>query len=189
MKKTIMISTPLKLKDIIKLRTGDRVLLTGTIYTARDMAHKRLVEAIMAKRRMPFDLAGQVIFYAGPTPAKQGCITGSIGPTTSYRMDKYTTVLLKHGLKGMIGKGQRSQPVKDSLMKYRAVYFAALGGISALLAKKVKHSEIIAYADLGAEAVRKLYVEGFPLIVAGDTEGGDLYSEGIIKYTILNKDK
>jgi len=184
MKKTIMISTPLNVKDIIKLRAGDRVLLTGTIYTARDMAHVRLVEAIMTKRRLPFSLAGQVIFYAGPTPAKQGSITGSIGPTTSYRMDKYTPILLRNGLKGMIGKGQRSQTVKDSIKKYKAVYFAAVGGVSALLARKVKQSEIIAYDDLGAEAVRKLYVEGFPLIVAGDTEGGDLYTN-----TMLNKDK
>ena len=182
MKKTIMISTPLNVKDIIKLRAGDRVLLTGTIYTARDMAHKKLVETIMLKKKLPFDLNGQIIFYAGPTPAKPGSITGSIGPTTSYRMDKYTPILLKNGLKGMIGKGQRSQAVKDSIKKYKAVYFAAVGGVSALLARKVKRSEVIAYDCLGAEAVRKLYVEGFPLIVAGDASGDDLYYKGIIKH-------
>ncbi len=181
MKKAIKVSTPLNTKDIAGLRAGDRVVLSGIIYTARDMAHKRLVKAA-GSGELPFDLRGQVIFYAGPAPAKPGSVTGSIGPTTSYRMDAYTPVLLRCGLKGMIGKGQRSEEVRESIRKHKAVYFAAIGGTAALIAGKVKKVEIVAYGDLHTEAVRKLEVKNLPLIVVNDIEGNDLYNEGVMKY-------
>ena len=181
MRKIIKLETPLTAKETTKLKAGNRVLLSGTVYTARDMAHKRMVSAIGSKD-FPFDLKGQVIFYAGPAPAKPGNVTGSIGPTTSYRMDTATPTLLKHGLKGMIGKGQRGRKVKDAMRNHKAVYFAAVGGTSALIAKTIKKSELIAYEELGAEAVRKLEVKDFPLVVINDVRGNDLYDEGIKKY-------
>ncbi len=176
------ITTPLT-ADIVKtLKSGDRVLLSGKIYTARDAAHKRLVELIDRNERLPFDISGQVIYYVGPTPAKPGYVIGSAGPTTSYRMDAYTPKLLSIGLKGMIGKGMRSEEVKKAIKKYCAVYFAAIGGLGALLSKRVKSARVIAYDDLGPEAIRELEVEDFPLIVINDCYGNDLYIKGVEEY-------
>ncbi len=181
MKKVIKLSTPLDTKDIEGLRSGDRILLSGSVYTARDMAHKRMGKAARSGE-LPFDLKGQVIFYAGPAPAKPGKVTGSIGPTTSYRMDSYTPILLKYGLKGMIGKGQRNEEVTNAIKKHKAVYFAAVGGTAALIARTVKKVEIVAYGDLHTEAIRKLEVKNLPLIVVNDIKGNDLYNEGMMKY-------
>ena len=174
----VRITTPLTDDVIEKLRAGDKVLITGYIYTARDAAHKRMVEAIQRGEPLPFDVKGQIIYYVGPTPPKPGEVIGSAGPTTSTRMDRYVEPLLKLGLKGMIGKGYRQPFVKELLKKYKAVYFAAVGGVAALYKDKIKEAEIIAYEDLGPEAVRRLYVEDFPVIVAYDIYGGDLFEEG-----------
>lgn len=168
------ITTPLTMDVLSQLKTGERVYITGTIYTARDAAHKRLVELVEQGKPLPFDIENQIIYYVGPTPAKPGQPIGSAGPTSSYRMDPYTEPLLKIGLKGMIGKGERNQAVKDALVKYKAVYFAAVGGAAALIAKSIKKSELIAYEDLGAEAIRKLEVVDFPAIVINDIYGNDL---------------
>ncbi|RLJ69924.1 fumarate hydratase subunit beta [Hydrogenivirga caldilitoris] len=176
------IKTPLTDDVIEQLRVGDKVLITGYIYTARDAAHKRMVEAIERGEKPPIDLNGQVIYYVGPTPPKPGQVIGSAGPTTAIRMDRYVEPLLKLGLKGMIGKGYRSPQVKELLKKYKAVYFAAVGGVATLLQKHIKSSELIAYEDLGTEAIRRLYVEDFPVIVANDIYGGDLFEEGRKKY-------
>ncbi len=176
------ITPPLTDEDVAQLRIGDKVLITGYIYTARDAAHKRLVELIEKNEPLPFDIKGQIMYYVGPAPAKPGYVIGSAGPTTSYRMDPYTPQLLKLGLKGMIGKGQRGEAVKEAMKKYKAVYFEAVGGAGALLARRIKSVEIIAYEDLGPEAIRKLYVEDFPVIVANDMYGGDLFLEGKMKY-------
>ena len=176
MSEAIVLKTPLTDEDVERLKTGDRVLINGVIYTARDAAHKRMVELLDSGRELPFDIRGQVIYYAGPAPAKPGAVIGSCGPTTSYRMDVYTPKLIERGLKGMIGKGTRSREVKESMMIHKAVYFAAIGGLGALLAKTVKEAEIIAYADLGPEAIRRLVVENFPAIVAMDIRGEDIYS-------------
>ncbi|CCJ33899.1 Fe-S-containing hydro-lyase [Caloramator australicus] len=178
----IRITTPLT-DDVIKsLKAGDSVLLTGYVYTARDAAHKRLVELIKAGKELPFDIKGQIIYYVGPTPAKEGQPIGSAGPTTSYRMDPYTPALLDKGLKGMIGKGKRSGEVIESIKKNCAVYFAAIGGAAALTAKCVKESTLIAYEDLGAEAIRRLYVEDLPLVVVIDSEGNNYYEIGQREY-------
>jgi len=174
--------TPLTDQVIEELRVGDKVLLNGYIYTARDAAHKRMVEAISNGDMPPFDMKGQVIYYVGPTPPKPRQVIGSAGPTTAIRMDKYVEPLLKLGLKGMIGKGYRSTQVKELLKKYKAVYFAAVGGVAVLLAKSIKSSEVIAYEDLGTEAIRRLYVEDFPVIVANDIYGGDVFEEGRRKF-------
>jgi fumarate hydratase subunit beta len=176
--KPIRIRSPLDDRVVESLRAGDQVLITGVLYTARDAAHKRLVEALKKGERPPFDLKGQTIYYVGPTPARPGRVIGSAGPTTSGRMDSYTLPLLAHGMKGMIGKGQRSESVKEAIRKYKAIYFAAVGGAGALISRSIKRSEVIAYADLGAEAVHRLEVEDFPAIVINDTGGGDLYEEG-----------
>lgn len=162
---------------ISKLHAGDIVYITGTIFCARDAAHKRMSEALEAGKKLPFDLEGNVIYYLGPSPARPGNVTGSAGPTTSSRMDKYTPALLDLGLKGMIGKGKRNDAVKEAIVRNRAVYFAAVGGAGALLSEKIKSAEIIAYEDLGTEAVRKMYVEDFPAIVAFDSFGGDVYAK------------
>lgn len=162
---------------INKLRAGDQVLLSGTIFTARDAAHKRMTEQLEQGEKLPFDLTNQVIYYVGPTPAKPGEIIGSAGPTTSSRMDTYTPLLLENGLKGMIGKGYRSQAVIDSIAKNNAVYFAAIGGSGALLAKRIKSVQLVAYEDLGPEAIRKLEIEDFPCMVINDSEGKDWYKE------------
>ncbi len=182
MSEPIRIRPPLSDQDVEKLKTGDRVLINGIIYTGRDAAHKRLFDLLKGGRKLPFDLKGQIIYYVGPTPAKPGQVFGSAGPTTSYRMDAYSPLLIERGLKGMIGKGMRSDAVKEAMKKYRAVYFAATGGAGALLAKRVKKAEIVAYEDLGPEAVRRLEVEDLPVIVVNDVRGNDLYIEGEKKY-------
>ncbi|UCF79307.1 MAG: Fe-S-containing hydro-lyase [Candidatus Eiseniibacteriota bacterium] len=177
------ISAPLTDSSVEDLRAGDEVLISGTIYTARDAAHKRLVELLKKGENLPFEIGGQIIYYAGPTPTRPGEIIGSAGPTTSYRMDPYAPLLIEHGLKGMIGKGQRTQPVLSAMKKFKAVYFAAVGGAGALISRAVKSSSIVAYEDLGPEAVRKLEVADFPAIVAQDCHGGDLFVEGVKKYS------
>ena len=179
-----MIQTPLSSEDVESLRIGESVLINGIIYTGRDSAHKRLIEALDSGEELPVDFKGQVIYYAGPAPAKPGKPIGSIGPTTSYRMDPYAPKLIACGLKGMIGKGNRNDEVIAALKKYKSVYFGAIGGAAALMAKSVKDAEVVAYEDLGPEAIRRLVVEGFPAVVVNDCYGGDLYKEGIAKYKI-----
>lgn len=176
------ISSPLGPEIIEKLRAGDQVLVTGVIYTARDAAHKRLVQALDKGEKLPFELAGQTLYYMGPSPARPGQVIGSAGPTTSGRMDVYTPRLLAQELKGMIGKGSRSAAVKEAIQKYKAVYFAAIGGAGALIAKSIKKAEVIAYPELGAEAIMRLEVENLPVIVINDIHGGDLYREGKARY-------
>jgi fumarate hydratase subunit beta len=172
--------TPPLTEDVVDtLKTGDRVLITGTIYTARDRAHQYLVERHKKGEGFPFDLTGQIIYYTGPTPAAPGRQIGSAGPTTSYRMDKYTPYLLERGLKGMIGKGPRGQETKDAIKKHKAVYFAAIGGAGALVSKAIKKAGMIAYPELGDEAIMRLEVEDFPAIVANDVRGEDLYRIGV----------
>jgi len=178
----IKITPPLTNDVIVKLTSGDRVLITGIIYTGRDMAHKLLVEGQKKGEKPPFNLAGQILYYTGPTPAPPGKPIGSAGPTTSYRMDKYTPYLLELGLKGMIGKGPRGQAVKDAIKKHKAVYFAAIGGAGALISKAIRKAEVIAYPELGTEAVMRLEVEDFPAIVVNDVHGNDLYQIGVEKY-------
>lgn len=173
------ISAPLKKEELINLKSGDYVYITGIIYSARDAAHKRMYEAMLEGKNIPIDLKDNVIYYLGPTPAKEGQVIGSAGPTTSSRMDKYTPLLLDNGLNGMIGKGKRSQAVIDSIVKNKAVYFAAVGGAGALLSKCIKKSEVIAYDDLGTEAIRKMEVENFPVIVVIDSEGNNLYDTAV----------
>ncbi|RMG97613.1 MAG: Fe-S-containing hydro-lyase [Candidatus Dadabacteria bacterium] len=182
MSEPIRLTPPLTDADVERLRAGDRVLLTGTVYTARDAAHARLVALIEKGEPLPFDPRGQIIYFVGPTPAPPGRPIGSAGPTTSYRMDPYSPVLVAHGLKGMIGKGKRSAEVKDALKKHKAVYFGAVGGAAALISKRIRSAEIVAYEDLGPEAIRKLEVEDFPVVVVNDAHGGDLYEEGRKRY-------
>lgn len=179
------ITTPLNENIISSLHSGDYVYITGTIYTARDAAHKRMYEALEKGNELPFDIKDNIIYYMGPSPAREGRPIGSAGPTTATRMDKYAPSLLDLGLKGMIGKGKRRQNVKDSMIKNKAVYFAAVGGAGAILSKCIKSSEVIAYDDLGTEAVRKLYVEDFPVIVVIDSEGNDLYETAAEEYRKL----
>jgi fumarate hydratase subunit beta len=176
------IDTPLTDKVITDLHTGDKVLITGVLYTARDAAHKRLIELIEQGEKLPFDIKGQIIYYVGPTPPRPGMPIGSAGPTTSGRMDPYAPHLIERGLKGMIGKGQRSQEVRDAMVQHRAVYLGATGGAGALLSKHVKKAEVIAFSDLGPEAIRRLEVEAFPVVVINDIYGGDLYEEGVKRY-------
>jgi fumarate hydratase subunit beta len=180
----IKLKTPLTDEAVEKLHAGDRVLLTGVIYTGRDAAHKRLFELLQRGEALPVDLRGQVIYYVGPTPAKPGHAIGSAGPTTSGRMDAYAPALIAAGLKGMIGKGLRNDDVKRAMKEHKAVYFGATGGAAALLAKRIKSCEIVAYEDLGTEAIRRLEVEDFPVIVINDAHGGDLYAEGVAKYAV-----
>jgi fumarate hydratase subunit beta len=182
--KTLNINSPLDEETIKKLQAGDQVFITGVIYSARDAAHKRMVEALDKGEKLPFDITNQTIYYMGPTPAKPGQIIGSAGPTTSGRMDSYATRLMAAGLKGMIGKGNRSQAVKDTMKKYKAVYFAAIGGAGALISKSIKKAEIIAYKDLGAEAILRLEIDNFPATVINDIYGGDLYEQGKTKCQI-----
>ncbi len=169
------ITAPLDYKTVEELKIGDYVYITGTIYTARDAAHKRMYEALLRNEELPFDVRNNIIYYMGPSPAREGRPIGSAGPTTATRMDKYTPSLLDIGLKGMIGKGKRRKEVKDSIIKNKAVYFAAIGGAGAILSKSIRESEVIAYDDLGTEAIRRLYVEDFPVIVVIDSNGNDLY--------------
>jgi len=176
------ITTPLTNDVIEQMHAGDGVLITGTIYVGRDAAHKRMVAALDAGEELPFDPQGQIIYYMGPSPARPGRPIGSAGPTTSYRMDPYTRRMLEQGLKGMIGKGNRSPEVREALKKHKAVYFAATGGAAALIADSIKEAEVIAYEDLGAEALQKLRVKDFPAIVVNDMYGGDAYEEGKAKY-------
>jgi fumarate hydratase subunit beta len=178
----IKLKTPLRDADVEKLKIGDKVLLTGVIYTARDAAHKRLFDLIAEGKSLPVELRGQVIYYVGPAPAKPGKPIGSAGPTTSYRMDAYAPKLMELGLKGMIGKGNRSAEVVEAMKKFKAVYLGATGGAGALLARSIKKAEAVAYEDLGPEAIQRLEVEDFPVIVINDTRGNDLYVEGAKRY-------
>lgn len=173
---------PLSEAEILSLRAGDKLELSGTIYTARDAAHKRLTELINKNESLPIDLQNMTIYYVGPTPAKKGRAIGSCGPTSSYRMDPYSEPLLKMGLKVMIGKGPRSKEYKEMLQKYKAVYLSAIGGAAALISETVKKCEVVCYEDLGAEAIHKLEVKDFFAIVTYDTHGNDLFKEGIEKY-------
>ncbi len=176
------IKTPLTEETLKNLKIGDSVLITGKIYTARDAAHKRLFDLAQKNESLPLDLKGQIIYYAGPAPAKPGYVIGPAGPTTSGRCDPYTPTLLSLGLKGMIGKGVRSKEVREAMQKFKAVYFAATGGAAALIAKNIKSRKVVAYEDLGAEAITELAVEDFPAIVVNDIQGNDLYEEGVKKY-------
>ena len=178
------IALPLTDETLKDLKAGDEVLLTGVMYVARDAAHKRMIEALDQGKPLPFDLRRQTIYFMGPSPARPGQLIGSAGPTTSGRMDSYSPRLIAEGLKGMIGKGMRSPAVKDAMKQYKAVYFGAIGGAGALAARSIKKSEVIAYEELGAEAVRRLEVEDFPVTVVNDIYGGDLYQEGKAKYRI-----
>jgi len=175
-------TTPLKPEDVDKLRAGDTVNLNGFIYTARDAAHKKLVELLKEGNPLPLPLDGEIIYYVGPSPTPPGKPIGSAGPTTSFRMDAYAPMLIERGLRGMIGKGERAAGVVEAMQKFGAVYFAATGGAAALLSKRIVKAEIIAYPELGAEAISKLTVENFPVIVAQDRHGGNIYQEGQKQY-------
>jgi fumarate hydratase subunit beta len=176
------VKLPLTEKTLKDLKAGDNILLTGVMYVARDTAHKRMIEALDQGKPLPFDIKGQTVYYMGPSPARPGQVIGSAGPTTSGRMDSYSPRLIAEGLKGMIGKGMRSPAVKEAMKKYKAVYLAAIGGAGALISKSIKKSEVIAYEELGAEAILRMEVEDFPAIVINDIYGGDLYEEGKAKY-------
>ena len=181
------LTTPCTAQDLAPLKAGDTVLLSGVVYTARDQAHKRMMEALDKGETLPFDLEGSAIYYVGPTPAKPGQVIGSAGPTTSGRMDAYAPTMMSVGARGMIGKGARLPEVVEAMKKYNGVYFGAIGGAGALLAKCIKKAELIAYEDLGAEALRKLYVEDMPLVVIIDSEGNNLYEEGRAEYLAEHK--
>jgi fumarate hydratase subunit beta len=178
------ITLPLAEKILPDLKAGDNLLISGVLYVARDAAHKRMVDALDRGEPLPFDIRGQTLYYMGPSPAPPGRVIGSAGPTTSTRMDSYTPRLLEAGLKAMIGKGARSKEVRDAMKKHRAVYLAAVGGIGALISKTIVKSEVVAYPDLGPEAVLKLEVKNFPATVINDIHGGDLYVEGKKKYSV-----
>jgi len=173
------VTPPLSDTDVASLKAGDRVRISGVLYTARDAAHARLFPLIEQGKPLPIEVRGQIIYYTGPSPARPGAVVGSIGPTTGGRMDKFTPALLELGLKATIGKGARSQAVKDALRRHTAVYFGAIGGAGAVLSQFVKALEVVAYEDLGTEAIRRLEVEGFPAIVVNDCHGGDLYEDGV----------
>jgi len=185
MAQTIKLQTPLKDDDLVPLKSGDKVLITGELLTGRDAAHKRLYDLVKEGKPLPVDVKGQVIYYVGPSPAKPGAVIGSAGPTTSYRMDTYSPTLIELGLKGMIGKGARSKEVREAMVKHKAVYLAAVGGAAALIAKTIKKAQIVAYEDLGAEAINRLWVEDFPAIVVNDVHGNDLYEQGVKQYRKL----
>jgi fumarate hydratase subunit beta len=176
------ITTPLSDEAVARLHTGDKVFISGVIYTARDTAHKRLIALLDQGKALPFDLTGQIIYYVGPTPPPSSRAVGSAGPTTSSRMDIYTPRLLGQGFKGMIGKGARSQEVRSAIMKHKAIYFGATGGAGALLSQSIKKAKVIAFEDLGPEAIRRLAVEDFPVVVINDIYGRDLYEEGIKQF-------
>lgn len=178
------VKLPLTGETLRELKAGDNILLTGVMYVARDAAHKRLVEVLDQGKPLPFDIKGQTIYFMGPSPARPGQPIGSAGPTTSGRMDRYSPRLMVAGLKGMIGKGMRSQEVKDSIREYGAIYMAAIGGAGALISKSIKKSEVVAYPELGAEALLRLEVEDFPATVINDIDGGDLYREGKARYKV-----
>lgn len=183
------VELPLSDNLLETLHAGDELLLTGVMYVGRDAAHKRMIEALQAGKPLPVDLKGQVIYFMGPTPAKPGKTIGSAGPTSSYRMDAYSPRLIAEGLKGMIGKGMRSGEVKEAMKKYKAVYFGAIGGAGALISSCIRKAEVIAYEDLGAEALRRIEVQDFPVTVINDIYGGDLYEEGRAKYRIADPNK
>ncbi len=178
------VTLPLTDEILKDLRAGDNLLLTGVIYVGRDAAHKRMVEALDQGKALPFDIRGQTIYYMGPSPARPGRVIGSAGPTTSGRMDAYSPRLIAEGLKGMIGKGLRSQAVKDAMVKHKAVYLGAIGGAGAVISQSIKKSEVLAYEELGAEALRRLEVQDFPVTVINDIYCGDLYGEGKAKYRV-----
>jgi fumarate hydratase subunit beta len=178
----IRLKTPLSNDDVDKLKIGDKVLITGVIYTGRDAAHKRLTDLIKEGKELPIDVKGQIIYYVGPAPARPGNPIGSAGPTTSYRMDAYAPKLMELGMKGMIGKGNRAPEVIEAMKKYKAIYFGATGGAGAVLARSIKKATVVAYEDLGPEAIHRLEVENFPAVVINDTKGNDLYVEGAKKY-------
>lgn len=182
MSSPIRLTTPLLDKDVENLKIGDHILINGILYTARDAAHKRMIDQLDRGVNLPFDIRGHVIYYVGPSPARPGYPIGAAGPTTSYRMDAYSLRLMELGLKGMIGKGMRAREVIDAMKKYRSVYMAAVGGAGALLSKCIKKAEVIAFEDLGPEAIRRLEVEDFPVIVVNDIRGNDLYEEGSKRY-------
>ena len=186
MKENISLTTPLSDEILQSLKIGDKVLIDGIIYSARDAADKRLVELLVQGRPLPIELQGQIIYYVGPTPPRPGMVIGAAGPTTSYRMDPYAPRLIENGLKGMIGKGPRGPGVIEAIKKYKAVYFAATGGIGALISKTIKKSEVVAYEDLGPEAIRRLVVKDFPAVVVNDIRGNDLYREGRKKYRVTD---
>src|SRR5690348_14283763 len=183
---TVKISAPLTDELLETLRCGDEILINGTLYVARDAAHKRMVDLLDSGQPLPFEVKGQIIYYMGPSPAKPGEVIGAAGPTTSYRMDSYAPRLLELGLKGMIGKGARSAEVKAAMLKHKAVYMAAIGGAGALLSKQIRKNEIVAYEELGAEAIRRLEVEDFPVILINDIHGGDQYTIGKSQYANRN---
>ncbi|MFQ5916792.1 MAG: Fe-S-containing hydro-lyase [Candidatus Binatia bacterium] len=172
------LTTPLTNEAVAGLKAGDEVAISGVLYSARDAAHKRMVQALASGEKLPFDIEGQIIYYVGPTPPRPGQVIGSAGPTTSMRMDPLTPPLLEAGLKGVIGKGGRGKAVREALKKHGAIYFGAIGGASALLSRHIKKAEIVAYEDLGTEAVRMLCVEDFPVIVVNDVYGNDLLEQG-----------
>ena len=178
---------PLTTEVVEKLKAGDKLYLSGVLYTARDSAHKRMIEALDKEEKLPIDIVGQTIYYMGPAPAKPGQVIGSAGPTTSGRMDAYAPRLMAVGLKGMLGKGSRTQAVKDAMKKCKAVYFVATGGAGALIAQRIKKAQVVAYDDLGAEAIHKLEVEDLPVIVVNDAYGGDLYEQGRAKYEKIKR--
>jgi len=176
--------------DLLKtLHAGDELLLTGVMYVGRDAAHRRMIEALETGKPLPFDVKGQVIYFMGPTPAKPGKAIGSAGPTSSYRMDTYSPRLMAEGLKGMIGKGMRSMEVKEAMKKYGAVYLGAIGGAGALISSRIRKADVIAYEDLGAEALRRIEVQDFPVTVINDIYGGDIYEDGRASYRIADRQR
>ncbi|MFA5315891.1 MAG: Fe-S-containing hydro-lyase [Dehalococcoidales bacterium] len=179
------INLPFNEDTLAELKAGDDLLLSGVVYTARDTAHRRMVADLEQGRQLPFDIRGQTIYFMGPTPARPGRVIGSAGPTTSGRMDTYSPSLIKAGLKAMIGKGKRSEAVKEAIKQYRAVYLGAIGGTGALLSQSIRHAEIVAYPELGAEAILRLEVKDFPVIVINDIYGGDLYETGKTRYQVM----
>ena len=181
-KESVHLESPLSYQDIEPLKTGDVVLLSGVLYTARDAAHARMKEAIEAEEPLPFDPEGQIVYFTGPAPARPGHALGPAGPTTASRMDSYSPLLIERGLRGMVGKGLRSEAVRAAMREHGCVYFGAIEGTAALLADRVKEAQIVAYEDLGAEAIRRLVVEDFPVVVVNDLYGGDLYKEGREKW-------
>lgn len=182
MSEAIRITTPVTDEDMTALKAGDRVLISGIILTGRDAAHKRLVDLLAKGEDLPVDVAGQIIYFVGPSPTRPGNAIGSAGPTTSYRMDAYSPILIEKGLKGMIGKGSRAPEVIEAMKKHKAVYFAAVGGAAALISRRIESCEIVAYEDLGPEAIRRLKVKDFPAIVVNDCHGNDLYQQGVEEY-------
>ena len=183
----VRLRPPVTEEDVVQMKIGDHVLITGAIYTARDAAHKRMVETLDAGGKLPIDIRGQLIYYTGPTPARPGRVAGSIGPTTSMRMDPFTPRLLQEGMKACMGKGNRGPEVQEALKKYRGVYLMAVGGAGAMLSKFVRKIEVVAYEDLGTESIKRIEVEDFPAVVMDDCEGRDLLMEGRKQWRDMSK--